>query len=212
MVYNQIKNMNEGTLTDKIKSNFSETGRILKAIAGAETKKIIEAGKMMADAFNRGGKVLVCGNGGSAADAQHFVAEFIGRFYEERESLPAIALSVDPSVVTALGNDYGFASVFSGQVEGLGRTGDILVAISTSGKSANILQAIETAKTKKMKVIVLVGAYIDDKIRSSDLVFSVPSGDTPRIQEVHMAILHSICEATEKLNDNLKHGQDSKNR
>ena len=189
--------MNDSLFKDKIKKNFLETGRILTEVADTETEKIILAGKFIADAFDRGGKILACGNGGSAADAQHFVAEFIGRVYTERQSLPAITLSVDPSIVTAIGNDYGFASIFARQIEGLGKAGDILVVISTSGKSANILQAIDAAQRNNLKVIALVGGVVHEKVKNCDLYFSVPSSDTPRIQEAHMAILHSICEYVE---------------
>lgn len=181
----------------KLKSNFLETSRLLSELAESEIQKIVQAGLLITEAFRAGGKVLACGNGGSAADAQHFVAEFVGRFGGQRPSLPAMTLSVDPSVVTALGNDYGFESVFARQIEGLGRPGDILVAISTSGKSANILAAIDAAKQKKLKVVALVGENVDEKIKNCDLYFSVPSSITPRVQEAHMVILHSICEYVE---------------
>ena len=191
--------MNDSLFKDKIKKNFLETGRILTEVADTDAEKIIMAGKLIAGSFSGGGKILACGNGGSAADAQHFVAEFIGRFYAERPSLPAVTLTVDPSIVTALGNDYGFASIFARQIEGLGKAGDILVVISTSGKSANILRAIDAAQQNNLKVIALVGGMAHEKVKNCDLYFSVPSSDTPRIQETHMAILHSICEYVEKI-------------
>ena len=189
--------MQDDNLQDKIKRDFLETAKLLSQLAETESKKIMKAGDMIVEAFRSGRKILACGNGGSAADAQHFTAEFIGRFYAERQSLPAITLSSDPSVVTAIGNDYGFASVFARQIEGLGNPGDILVVISTSGKSANILEAIDAAKRKNMKIIALVGGYVDEKVSGCDLYFSVLS-NTPRIQEAHIVILHSICESVEE--------------
>lgn len=190
--------MTNDNLEDKIKNNFLQTSRILSELAETEAAKIIMAGKMIAETFKNGGKILACGNGGSAADAQHFAAEFIARNDPQHPSMPAISLAADPSVVTALANDYGFESIFAGQIEGLGKAGDVLVAISTSGKSANVLAAIKTAKAKGLKVIALVGDYVDESIKKCDLHFSVPLNDTPRIQEVHAVILHSIWECVDK--------------
>jgi D-sedoheptulose 7-phosphate isomerase len=143
-----------------------------------------------------GGKLLACGNGGSAADAQHFVAELLGRMGPERRSLPAVTLSVDPSAVTAIGNDYGYEQVFARQVEGLGRAGDVLLAISTSGRSPNVLRAIRAARAKGMRVVVLAGqdGGGDPLLGECDVDIRIPSANTQRVQELHMAALHAICE------------------
>ncbi len=156
------------------------------------------AGRLIASRLRGGGKVLVCGNGGSAADAQHFVAELVGRLRVERAPLAAVALSSDTSVVTALGNDYGFEAVFARQVEGLGRKGDVLVAITTSGASANVLGALEAARSKGMAAVVLTGEDPASTLTGADCCFTVPSRNTQRIQELHMAILHALCERVER--------------
>ena len=163
---------------------------------------IAQAGALLAQALSDGRRVLSCGNGGSAADAQHFAAELIGRFEKEREALPAIALSTDTSALTAISNDYGFERVFSRQVEGLGQEGDILVAISTSGNSPNVVQAIEAAQSRQMRVIALTGrdgGTIRGQMRESDIELCVPSDSTARVQEVHILILHCLCDLTDQL-------------
>ena len=163
---------------------------------------ISRAGALLAQALSDGGRVLSCGNGGSAADAQHFAAELIGRFEKEREALPAVALSTDTSALTAISNDYGFERVFSRQVEGLGREGDVLVAISTSGNSPNVVQAIEAAQSRQMRVIALTGrdgGTIRGQMRENDIELCVPSDSTARVQEVHILILHCLCDLTDQL-------------
>ena len=163
---------------------------------------IAQAGTLLAQALSDGGRVLSCGNGGSAADAQHFAAELIGRFEKEREALPAVALSTDTSALTAISNDYGFERVFSRQVEGLGREGDILVAISTSGNSPNVVQAIEAAHSRQMRAIALTGrdgGAIRSQMRENDIELCVPSDSTARVQEVHILILHCLCDLTDQL-------------
>ena len=162
---------------------------------------IARAGAVLTQALSDGHRVLSCGNGGSAADAQHFAAELVGRFEKERQSFPAVALSTDTSALTAIGNDYGFDRVFSRQVEGLGREEDILLAISTSGNSPNILQAIGTAQAQKMQVIALTGhdgGAIRDQMRENDIELCVPSESTARIQEVHILILHCLCDLIDR--------------
>lgn len=166
------------------------------------SEAIARAGTMLAQALSDGRRVLSCGNGGSAADAQHFAAELIGRFEKEREALPAVALSTDTSALTAIGNDYGFDRVFSRQVEGLGQEGDILLAISTSGNSPNVVQAIEAAHSKKMRVIALTGrdgGTMCGQMSESDIELRVPSDSTARIQEIHILILHCLCDLTDNL-------------
>ena len=159
--------------------------------------EVASAGLRVRTALEKGRKILICGNGGSAADSQHMAAEFVGRFVKERQSLPALALTVDTSLLTAVGNDYGFDCVFSRQVEGLGQEGDVLIAISTSGNSANVVKAVKTAKEKGIYVIALTGENGGILAKGSDLCLAVPSQVTARIQEMHIMIIHMICEIAE---------------
>jgi D-sedoheptulose 7-phosphate isomerase len=170
---------------------FSKTFRdknleVLEAIA-REILKALKAGK----------KILLCGNGGSAADSQHIAAEYIVRFKINRMSLPAIALSTDTSTITATANDYDFSEIFSRQVAALGQEGDILLAISTSGKSPNILKAVHEAKLKKMVVVGLTGAAGGELAKVADICLKIESSNTPHIQEMHITALHAIAEVTE---------------
>jgi D-sedoheptulose 7-phosphate isomerase len=147
-----------------------------------------------------GGKVLACGNGGSAADAQHFAAEFVGRYERERPELAAIALTTDSSILTAIANDYDFNAIFAKQVRALGGAGDVLLAISTSGNSANVLAAIESAHERDMVVVALTGkggGKIGQLLRETDVHISVPHERTARIQEVHLLALHCICDGVD---------------
>ncbi|HVJ92069.1 MAG TPA: SIS domain-containing protein [Labilithrix sp.] len=159
------------------------------------TADIVKACQLVVDCVTAGGKVLFCGNGGSAADAQHLAAELVGRYVTERRALPGIALTVDTSILTAIGNDYGFERVFARQVEALGSAGDVLVAITTSGGSPNVLAAIESARAKGMKVLGLTGEKGRAFAASCDVGIAVPSRVTSRIQECHIMIGHVLCEA-----------------
>jgi D-sedoheptulose 7-phosphate isomerase len=160
-------------------------------------QKIEDAARSMVRTFQNGGKVLLCGNGGSAADAQHIAAELSGRFYTDRPPLFAEALHVNSSYVTAVANDYGYEHVFSRMVQAAGKTGDILIAFSTSGNSPNILKAIESAKTQGMLVIGFTGATGGKMAQVCDILLNVPSSDTPRIQEAHILIGHILCQWVE---------------
>jgi D-sedoheptulose 7-phosphate isomerase len=162
----------------------------------AETEQVEKAANMIIQAIKNGHKILICGNGGSAADSQHFAAEIIVKFSTVRKALPAIALTVDSSVMTAIGNDMGFDSVFSRQVEGLGEKGDVLVAISTSGKSPNVLKAIEAAKAKGLSVIGMAG--MSGMAVPCDHQIVIASTRTSIIQEMHIAIIHMICQLIDK--------------
>ena len=147
-------------------------------------------------------KILICGNGGSAADAQHFAAEMTGRFERERMELAAIALTTDTSALTAIGNDYGFEHVFSKQVRALGRSGDVLVGISTSGNSANVIEAIKAAHERDMNVIAFTGrdgGKIAAMLRDGDVLLNVPYPRTARIQEVHIVLVHALCDAIDAM-------------
>jgi phosphoheptose isomerase len=159
---------------------------------------IVRAGSHVSDALARGNKVLLLGNGGSAADAQHIAAELVGRFVIERAPLPAIALTVDSSALTAIANDYGFDQVFSRQVRGLGRQGDVLVAITTSGRSPNVLAAITAARELGMTVVGLTGGKGADFAKLCDVAIVVPSTVTARIQEMHITIGHLLCEIVDQ--------------
>jgi phosphoheptose isomerase len=159
--------------------------------------EIVKAAELVAEAVLKGNKVLLCGNGGSASDAQHISAEFIGRYVVDRKPLPAIALNTDTSALTAIGNDYGFEHVFARQVEALGAEGDVLIALTTSGRSPNVLRAIEAARAKKMHVVGLTGAKGQDFCAICDVGLAVPSTVTARIQEIHITIGHILCEVAD---------------
>lgn len=156
----------------------------------------------MTDCLRAGGKVMACGNGGSAADAQHFAAELIGRFERERQELAAIALTTDTSILTAVGNDYSYDEIFSKQVRGLGKKGDILIGISTSGNSKNVVKAIEVAKKMGIKIIALTGnggGKIASLLDADDVHLCAPSTRTARIQETHLVLLHALCDGVDHL-------------
>ncbi|MBP6811469.1 MAG: D-sedoheptulose 7-phosphate isomerase [Saprospiraceae bacterium] len=160
-------------------------------------QKIEQAAQLLANTFRNDGKALFCGNGGSAADAQHIAAELSGRFYTDRAPLYAEALHVNSSYVTAVANDYGYDAVFARMVQAAGRPGDVLVALSTSGNSPNILKAIETAKEKGMLIIGFTGESGGKMATLCDVLLNVPSADTPRIQEAHILLGHILCQHVE---------------
>ena len=153
----------------------------------------------IAAALERGNKILLCGNGGSAADSQHIAAEFIGRFKKERRSLPALALTTDTSVLTALANDYSYEDVFSRQVEALGQQGDVLIALSTSGSSKNVIQAVKKAKELGLVILGFTGGSGGELKKVADFTFSAGSQKTPHVQEMHITALHAVSEAVEDL-------------
>jgi len=160
--------------------------------------KIQEITRKIIGAYREGKKVLIAGNGGSAADAQHFAAELVGRYKLERKGLPAIALTTNTSNLTAIGNDYGFEDIFTRQIDALGKKGDIFIGISTSGNSQNLIKAIEKAREKGMFSISLLGRSGGKMKEISDLSLIIPSENTPRIQEAHITLIHIICELLEK--------------
>jgi len=165
-----------------------------KNLSDAIEKSVI----LISKSIKNGNKLVIFGNGGSAADAQHMAAEFVGRFMKERKSFSAIALSTDSSIITAIGNDYGFEKIFSRQIESLVKKNDVVIAISTSGKSANVLQGIKTSKKYGAKIISLTGKNSSRMKLNSNILLNVPSVKTSRIQEVHRTIIHIICELVEK--------------
>jgi D-sedoheptulose 7-phosphate isomerase len=165
-------------------------------------QQVARAVVAMTDCLRAGGKIMACGNGGSAADAQHFAAELIGRFERERPELAAIALTTDTSILTAVGNDYGYDEIFSKQVRGLGKKSDILIGISTSGNSKNVVKAIEIAKTMDIKIIALTGnggGKIASLLDADDIHLCAPSNRTARIQETHLVLLHALCDGVDHL-------------
>ncbi len=185
-------------MQEDIRLQLVEHQNVIAAIAGAMTGGIAEFVELLVDAFSSGHKLLVMGNGGSAADAQHFAAEIVSRFRMERRALPAIALSTDTSILTAIGNDYGFERAFVRQVEALAQPGDVVVGISTSGTSRNVLLALESARTAGCRTVGLLGRDGGTIAALSDLALVVPSSDTPRIQEGHITIIHIVCDLVEK--------------
>ena len=174
---------------------------VASALAGDPSliASIEDAAHLTERAISGGNKLLLCGNGGSAADCQHIAAELVGKFYFHRRSLPAEALTTNTSALTAIGNDYSYEEVFSRQLEGVGRSGDVLLGISTSGHSKNVLQAFATAKSMGIATIMLTGSALEGAaVPHCDLLISVPSKVTPRIQEAHILIGHYICEHVER--------------
>src|SRR5471032_2550506 len=186
----------------RILAHFHESAEIKIQSATVLAAPIAAAIELMFAALSNGNKILVCGNGGSAADAQHFAAELIGRFERERPGLPAIALSTDTSVLTAIANDYSFEQIYSKQVWALGQPGDVLLAISTSGNSANVLAAIEAAHEREMIVVALTGkggGRMQDILSETDIHICVPSDRTARIQEVHLLTIHCLCDGIDAM-------------
>ncbi len=182
----------------EIAAQLTSHREVISRIEGELTPLIAETVTLLVDTFAHGGKLLVMGNGGSAADAQHFVAEIVGRFKMERRALPAVALSTDTSILTAIGNDYGFEAVFSRQVEALALPGDLVVGISTSGNSPNVLKALELARTAGCRTVGLLGRDGGCIKNVCDVALVVPTNDTPRVQEGHITIIHILCDLMEK--------------
>lgn len=184
-------------LIERIKINFSESIQTKINSADSILNHIAEASEEIVQALLEGHKILSCGNGGSACDALHFSSEMLNRFKQERPGLPAIALSSDIPTLTAIANDYHFSDVFAKQVRAIGQPGDVLLAISTSGNSANVLNAIKAAQDKNMRVVALTGydgGRIVDHLQENDIEVRVPAYDTARIQETHLLIIHCICD------------------
>lgn len=181
-----------------MKKSFEEHISVVKETLSSCQREIESFVELAIETLKSGGKIAFVGNGGSAADSQHLAAEFVGRFSKNRDPLPAIALTTDTSILTALGNDYGFEEVFSRQVEALLKEGDLLVAISTSGESPNVIKAALKAKSKGVKVVGLLGKGGGKLRELCDIAIVVPSNSTPRIQEVHILVGHLVCEEVER--------------
>ncbi len=189
-------------LVARINNQFTESAQVKLRAMEVLAQPLAEAGRLMAACLKNKGKILACGNGGSAGDAQHFSAELLNRFEMERPPLAAIALTTDSSTLTSIANDYSYDEVFSKQVAGLGRDGDVLLAISTSGNSPNVLRAIEAAHSCGMKVVALTGKQggkMTGLLKEGDINLCVPANSTARIQEVHLICLHCMCDVIDCL-------------
>lgn len=189
-------------LQDRLRAHFEASLAAKQATLESALSSIERAARLLAARLDAGHKVLACGNGGSAADAQHFAAELVGRFERERPELAAIALTTDSSQLTAIANDYGYEQVFAKAVRGLGRPGDVLLAISTSGNSGSVVKAIEAAQAKGMSVIAMTGkdgGAMAKLLAGEDVELRAASAVTARIQEVHLLFLHCLCDAVDEL-------------
>jgi D-sedoheptulose 7-phosphate isomerase len=183
--------------TQRILAHFQESADLKMKSAAALSQPISQAVELMFSALSNGNKILACGNGGSAADCQHFAAELVGRFERERFPLPAIALTTDTSIMTAVANDYSFKEVYSKQVQAFGQAGDVLLAISTSGNSPNVLAAVEAALEREMRIVAMTGkdgGALAKLLTDADVHINVPHARTARIQEVHLLTIHCICD------------------
>ena len=182
----------------QIERRLRESAGLKEKIAKSYVNEILSIAELIIDAYRNGGKVVLFGNGGSAADAQHIAGELVGQFLIKRQSFPAIALNTNTSILTAIANDYGYDLIFTRQVEAIVDKGDVVIGISTSGNSPNVVNAIELAKTKGAKTIGLTGGSGGKLAEAADLTLTVPSDSTPRIQEAHITIGHIICEIVEE--------------
>lgn len=190
------------TLPERVAAHFAESIRAKQEAGKVLAEPAAQAAEMMLQCLMNDGKILICGNGGSAADAQHFAAEMTGRFEKERMELAAVALTTDTSALTAIGNDYGFDYIFSKQVRALGRASDILVGISTSGNSANVAEAVKAAHEHDMRVVALTGrdgGKIAAMLKDTDVLLNVPHPRTARIQENHILLIHAICDCIDSV-------------
>jgi D-sedoheptulose 7-phosphate isomerase len=184
--------------TRRIRAHFTDSAQLKLAAVDELAPHIARAAVVMTECLLADGKILACGNGGSASDAQHFAAEMVGRFERERPELPAISLATDTSILTAVANDYDFTHVFARQVRALGRTGDVLLAISTSGNSGNVVAAVDAAHERGLRIVALTGkggGRIGELITADDVHLCVPHTVTARIQEVHLLTIHCLCDA-----------------
>ncbi|HET9764097.1 MAG TPA: phosphoheptose isomerase [Casimicrobiaceae bacterium] len=182
----------------RIRAHFAASAELKLAAVDVLAPHIARAAGLMTDCLLADGKILSCGNGGSAADAQHFAAEMVGRFERERPELPAISLSTDTSILTAIANDYDYAQVFAKQVRALGDAGDVLLAISTSGNSANVVAAADAARERGLRIVALTGkggGRLGELLGPEDVHLCVPHDVTARIQEVHLLTIHCLCDA-----------------
>ena len=187
-----------GDRASTVAATLRETAHLHEAAARESAGAVAAAVETLLTALAGGGKVLIFGNGGSAADAQHFACELVGRFLRERQALAAIALTTDASTMTAVANDYGFDRVFVRQIEALGRPGDVAIGISTSGSSANVLAGVQYAKSRGLKTVAFTGGNGGPIGAAADVHVNVPHALTPRVQEVHRTLIHAVCDQIER--------------
>lgn len=186
-------------MKEKILKEFKDSAAVKEKFVQDSVEEIIEVSQTIAQTFNEGGKVLLFGNGGSATDASHIAAEFVNRFRRERPGLPAIALNTDVAVLTSIANDYDFSEVFARQIKSLAAEGDLVIAISTSGQSANVLKALDVAKKKKLRTVLLTGQKGEKLASKVTHAFVVPSDNTARVQETHITLGHVLCLMVEEI-------------
>jgi D-sedoheptulose 7-phosphate isomerase len=186
-------------MKNKILKAFEESISVKQEFIRENIDKIAEVSTLLSETFNKGNKLILFGNGGSATDASHIAGEFVNRLKRERPGLPAIALTTDTAILTSIANDYDFSEVFSRQIKVLSQEGDVVIAISTSGDSLNVLRGVDTAKKKKLKIIVFTGAKGVKLAEKADYAFIVPSNNTPRIQETHITLGHVLCQMVEEI-------------
>lgn len=186
-------------MREKILKEFKESIKVKEDFVEGHLDMIIEVAKAIAGTFNDGNKILLFGNGGSSTDASHIAAEFVNRFKRERPGLPAVALNTDMAVITSIANDYDFSDIFARQLKALGVEGDMVFAISTSGNSQNVIKALDVAKKKKLKTVVMTGSKGEKLAAKATYSFVVPSDNTPRVQETHITLGHVLCLMVEEI-------------
>ena len=186
-------------LLSRLAEAVADARRLMERVVSEQGEAVAAAARLLADTLSTGGKVLIFGNGGSAADSQHIAAEFVNRFQVERPPLAALALTTDTSILTSIANDYAFAEVFAKQVQALGRPGDVAWGLSTSGSSLNVVLALERARALGLKTLALSGGNGGPVAAQADLAIVVPSRNTPRIQEVHITVGHVLCDLVDYL-------------
>lgn len=186
-------------MREKILKAFEDSASVKREFIKANIDAVMEVSNLIAEAFNRGNKLMIFGNGGSSTDAAHIAAEFVGRFKMERPALPAIDLNTNMAVVTAIANDYDFSEIFARQIKAHAQDGDVAIGISTSGNSQNVIKAVEEAKKRRIRTIVFTGGAGGKLAAIADHLFAVPSSDTPRIQETHITLGHVLCQMVEEI-------------
>lgn len=186
-------------MKEKIIKIFKESISVKEKFMNENLDTIVEVSELIADSFSKGGKIILFGNGGSSTDASHIAAEFINRFKKERPALPAISLGTDMAVITSIANDRDFAEIFSRQLKALAGEHDIVIAISTSGNSSNVIKAVDTAKKKRLKIVAFTGIKGDKLASKADYVLAVPSNKVQRIQETHITLGHVLCQMVDEI-------------
>lgn len=194
-----ISRLKHFLMKEKILKEFKESISVKEKFIQSHLDAVIEVSRAIASAFNEGNKLILFGNGGSSTDASHIAAEFVNRFKRERPGLPAIALNTDMAVITSIANDYDYSEIFSRQLKSLAAEGDVVIAITTSGHSPNVIKALDAARKKKLKTIIFTGAKGEKLTSKASYSFVVPSDNTPRIQETHITLGHVICLMVEEI-------------